>query len=120
MAGGDASKAFELVEGPLDQVALFVKLLVALSLRFPVGLRRDDGACAKPFDLLEYLTPNHVRTLYRRKLDAGSSPRTVNYLHVTLHKALKQTVMDGLVPRNPAAGVRSLRPEKKEITPISQ
>jgi integrase len=37
---------------------------------------------------LKALTPAHARTLYRQKLDAGLSPRTVNYKHVTLHKAL--------------------------------
>jgi len=33
-----------------------------------------------------------VRGLYREKLEAGLSPRTVQYVHVTLHKALKQAV----------------------------
>jgi len=37
---------------------------------------------------LKALTPAHARALYRQKLDAGLSPRTVNYKHVTLHKAL--------------------------------
>jgi integrase len=69
---------------------------------------------------LKALTPNHVRALYREKLDAGSSPRTVNYVHVTLHMALKDALSDGLIPRNPAASVKSPRPEKKEITPLSQ
>jgi hypothetical protein len=45
---------------------------------------------------LQALTPNHLRALYRDKLDAGLAPRTVNYIHVTLHKALKDTVSDGL------------------------
>lgn len=68
---------------------------------------------------LKTLTPNHVRALYREKLDAGSSPRTVNYIHVTLHKAFKDALSDGLVPRNPVVGVRSPRPEK-EVTPLTQ
>ena len=50
---------------------------------------------------LKALTPAHIRGLYREKLEAGLSPRTVQYIHVTLHKALKQAVRDGLVPRNP-------------------
>jgi hypothetical protein len=33
---------------------------------------------------------------HERELDAGSSVRTVRYVHATLHKALKQAVMDGL------------------------
>src|SRR5215212_8606200 len=68
---------------------------------------------------LKALTPAHVRALYRQKLDSGLSPRTVNYIHVTLHKALSQAVSDGLVPRN-AAQVKAPRPEKPEIKPLSQ
>jgi integrase len=67
---------------------------------------------------LKALTPAHARALYRQKLDSGLSPRTVNYIHVTLHKALSQAVSDGLVPRN-AASVKAPRPEKPEIKPLS-
>jgi integrase len=48
---------------------------------------------------LKNLTPAHVRGLYKEKLQS-LSPRTVQYIHVTLHKALKQAVSDGLIPRN--------------------
>ena len=67
---------------------------------------------------LKALTPAHARALYRQKLDSGLSPRTVNYVHVTLHKALGQAVSDGLVSRN-AAQVKAPRPEKPEIKPLS-
>ncbi|MGI8865136.1 MAG: tyrosine-type recombinase/integrase, partial [Rubrobacteraceae bacterium] len=67
---------------------------------------------------LKALTPAHARALYRQKLDSGLSPRTVNYIHVTLHKALSQAVGDGLVQRN-AAQVKAPRPEKPEIRPLS-
>ena len=67
---------------------------------------------------LKALTPAHARALYREKLDVGLSPRTVNYIHVTLHKALSQAVGDGLVQRN-AAQVKAPRPEKPEIKPLS-
>jgi integrase len=49
---------------------------------------------------LTSLTEMDVQALYRRKLDAGCSPRTVQYIHVTLHKALKQAVRWRLVPNN--------------------
>jgi integrase len=65
---------------------------------------------------LKALTPNHMRHLYRQKLDSGLAPRTVNYIHTTLHKALSQAVSDGLVQRN-AASVKAPRPE---IRPLSQ
>ncbi len=68
---------------------------------------------------LKALTPAHVRGLYREKLDAGLAPRTVQYVHVTLHKALKQAVADGLIPRNAAEAVKAPRPAKKEIRPLS-
>ncbi len=68
---------------------------------------------------LKALTPAHVRRLYREKLDAGLSPRTVQYVHVTLQKALKQAVADGLIPRNAAAAVRAPRPKKEEVRPLS-
>jgi integrase len=64
------------------------------------------------------LTPNYVRRLYRQKLDSGLAPRTVNYIHTTLHKALKDAVSDALIPRN-AASVKAPRPEKPEIHPLA-
>jgi integrase len=68
---------------------------------------------------LKALTPAHARALYRQKLDSGLAPRTVNYIHTTLHKALSQAVSDGLVQRN-TAQVKAPRPEKPEIKPLSQ
>jgi integrase len=54
---------------------------------------------------LKNLTPTHVRGLYKEKLQSRS-PRTVQYIHVTLHKALKQAVNDGLIPRNATEAVK--------------
>ena len=68
---------------------------------------------------LKALTPTHVRGLYREKLEAGLSRRTVQYVHTTLHKALKDAVADGLVPRNVTEGIKPPRPKKKEITPLN-
>jgi integrase len=68
---------------------------------------------------LKSLSPTHVRGLYREKLDAGLSRRTVQYIHTTLHKALKDAVSDGLIPRNVTEGIRPPRPKKKEITPLN-
>src|SRR5829696_6636350 len=41
-----------------------------------------------------------VQSLYRSKLDSGLSPRTVQIIHTTLYKALKQAVKWTLIPRN--------------------
>ena len=68
---------------------------------------------------LKNLTPVHVRALYREKLDSGLSPRTVEYIHTTLHKALKQAVMDGLIPRNVTDAVKAPKASKKEVQPLT-
>ena len=67
---------------------------------------------------LNNLTPAHVRGLYRDKSES-LSPRSVNYIHVTLHKALKQAVMDGLIPRNVADAVKAPQALKKEVKPLT-
>src|SRR5215217_2721123 len=67
---------------------------------------------------LKGLTPTHVRSLYRKKRDSGLASRSVNYIHVTLHKALEQAVLDGLVPRNVAEGVKTPRVHKEEVKPL--
>jgi len=68
---------------------------------------------------LKSVTPAHVRGLYREKLEAGLSPRTVQYIHVTLHKALKQAVADGLIPRNATEAVKPPQVRKEEIRPLT-
>jgi integrase len=65
------------------------------------------------------LSPVHVRGLYREKLDAGFSPRTVQYVHVTLHKALKQAIMEGLIPRNATEAVKPPQVRREEMQPLS-
>jgi len=69
---------------------------------------------------LKALTPNHVRSLYRRKLDSGLAPRTVRYIHTTLHKALREAVSDGLLPRNVTDAVKSPKPGEPELRPLSK
>jgi integrase len=68
---------------------------------------------------IKALTPAHVRGLYRKKLEAGLSPRTVQYVHVTLHKALKQAVRDGLIPRNATEAVKPPQVRREEIRPLT-
>jgi integrase len=60
-----------------------------------------------------------VRGLYRERLDAGASNRTVQYIHTTLCKALQDVVTDELIPRNVTGGIKAPRPKKKEINPLS-
>jgi integrase len=49
---------------------------------------------------LKALTPAHIQSLYRAKLDEGLAPSTVHQIHSVLHTALKQAVKWELVPRN--------------------
>lgn len=68
---------------------------------------------------LPSLTEMSIQSLYRRKLDSGCSPRTVQYMHVTLHKALKQAVRWRLVPTNVAEGATPPKVGRKEVTVLS-
>jgi integrase len=67
---------------------------------------------------LSKLTPGHVRGLYHDKLDSGLAPRTVQYIHRTLTKALKQAMGDGLIPRNVCELVKPPQPRRTEIHPL--
>ena len=69
---------------------------------------------------LKTLTPDHVRGLYREKLDSGLASQTVLHIHRVLSKALKQAVDDGLIPRNAAAFVKSPQPRGEEIRPLNR
>ncbi len=68
---------------------------------------------------LKNLTPTHVRGLYRERLESGLAPRMVQLIHTTLHKALKQAVADGLIPRNVTETVKAPQVSRKEFTPLS-
>jgi integrase len=69
---------------------------------------------------LKSLTPPHVRRLYREKLDAGLSARTVQYVHVILQRALKAAVNDGLIPRNPCGAVDPPQVRRAEMKPLDR
>ncbi|MDP8951369.1 MAG: site-specific integrase, partial [Actinomycetota bacterium] len=68
---------------------------------------------------LAKLTPAHVQGLYRAKLDAGLSPTTVQHVHTTLHKALRQAVKWGLIPRNVCEAVSVPRRDSPEMRPLT-
>ncbi|MDP8973390.1 MAG: site-specific integrase, partial [Actinomycetota bacterium] len=68
---------------------------------------------------LKNLTPTHVRGLYREKLDSGLSASSVQRMHALLHKALKQAVNDGLIPRNVTETVQAPRQSRTEIQALT-
>ena len=43
----------------------------------------------------------------------------MQHIHVTLHKALKQAVQDGLIPRNATEAVKAPQVRRQEISPLS-
>ena len=79
-----------------------------------VHLRPTIGAVK-----LERLHALQVEAVYRQRLDGGLSARTVEIIHATLHKALKQAVGWSLVPRNVAEAVTPPRPVRMEVVPLT-
>jgi integrase len=67
---------------------------------------------------LDKLNAFQVQSLYRSKLDSGLSPRTVQIIHATLYKSLKQAVKWSLVPRNVCDAVTPPRVPRSEIKPL--
>ncbi len=67
---------------------------------------------------LKAISPAHLQGFYRTKLDAGLSPRTVQYIHAVLHRALKQALRWGLVARNVSEAVDPPRVRREEIRPL--
>ncbi|MBI3974021.1 MAG: site-specific integrase [Chloroflexi bacterium] len=70
---------------------------------------------------LSALQPDHLRALYAGKVAEGYSPRTVKYIHTSIHQALEQAVDDGRLPRNVAARVKTPKlghHEVQALTPI--
>jgi integrase len=68
---------------------------------------------------LKVLTPAHVQSFYRDRLDSSLSPATVQKIHVVLHKALDQAVKWNLIPRNVTEAVNAPRPAPKEMRPLT-
>jgi integrase len=71
---------------------------------------------------IKAITPAYVQGLYSSKISSGLSPRTVQLIHTTLHKALKQAVKWGLIAHNVTEAVEAPRPAKsakKEMHPLT-
>lgn len=72
---------------------------------------------------LNALQTAHLQQLYNSKLtggradsrDGGLSPRSVRYIHNTIHGALEQAKKEGMILVNPADNVKLPKQEKKEI-----
>ena len=60
----------------------------------------------------------HLESLYTEKGEQLSA-RTVQYIHTTIHKALKDAVSDGLLNRNVADNLKPSNRRKTEINPLT-
>jgi integrase len=69
---------------------------------------------------LKRLSAMQIQGMYRAMLDRGLSPRTVQYTHAVLHRALRQAVRWGLVPRNVSEDVDRPRLRREEIQPLNR
>ncbi len=68
---------------------------------------------------LAKLGPQEVQAFLNAKRKDGLSPRTVQYLHVTLRCALGQAVKWESVPRNVAKLVDTAKVERPEVKPFT-
>ncbi len=69
------------------------------------------------------IRPEHIQKLINDKSKTGLSPRTLKYIHVTLHNSFEQAMKNGLIMRNVADAVTLPQQKKKEIqvfTPAEQ
>jgi integrase len=60
-----------------------------------------------------------IRKLYREKKQSGLKSRTVEYIHVTLHKALNDAVGDRLINYNPTEGLKLPHKDAEETKALS-
>src|SRR4029077_19219922 len=67
---------------------------------------------------LTRLSPLHVQAVMNQKLEAGLSPRRVQYIRAVLRRALGQALKWGLVSRNVATLVAPPRSERPEVHPF--
>jgi integrase len=67
---------------------------------------------------LDKINALQLQNLYRDKLDSGLSPRRVRYIHVTIHKALRDAVRWRLVPHNVAEACTPPKLVRKELKPL--
>ncbi len=64
---------------------------------------------------LQQLTTAMLNALYQQLLASGTGPRTVQYVHATIRKALNDAVRWGLLVRNPAHHASAPRPRSAEM-----
>jgi integrase len=64
---------------------------------------------------LNKVTPAMLQRLYTDLAEAGLSARSIHHTHRVLHKAFKQAMRWGLIPRNPVEATDPPRPQQAEM-----
>lgn len=82
---------------------------------YEINIRRHIVPCLGRTELAK-LKPVQIQGLYTRLLAGGLSPKTIRYVHTTLHGALKRAVQWDLLPRNPAEAVEPPKLVRHELT----
>ena len=62
---------------------------------------------------IDKLRPDHLQSLYSKKLNEGLSKRTVQHMHAVIRRSLNQALKWELILRNPAGLVTAPTPDKK-------
>ncbi len=69
---------------------------------------------------LKKLSAIHLEGLYEAKLEEGLAPRTVNYIHVTMSKALRYAVGKDLIRQNVASLAEAPQPKSPEMRTLNR
>jgi integrase len=72
------------------------------------------------FIRLGSLSPAHIQSAYGKLLKGSLAARSVRQAHVVLHRALRQAMHWGMIPRNPADAVSLPRPERRELRVLNE
>jgi len=69
---------------------------------------------------LKKLSAIHLEGLYEAKLEEGLAPRTVNYIHVTMSKALRYAVGKDLIRQKVASLAEAPQPKSPEMRTLNR
>jgi integrase len=68
---------------------------------------------------LKDLNPRQIQSLYSKKLETGTSPRSVIMIHAVLRRALNHALKLGVIGRNPVMAVIRPKFKRKEMNVLS-
>ena len=68
---------------------------------------------------LDQIKPDHLQSLYAKKLNEGLSKRSVQYMHSVIRLTLNRAVSWELIARNPASLASAPTPERHQFKTLS-